>query len=77
MKPYHESYFSDNPTPPISQTQSAPPLHTSSQSSSSSAEMLPVEGLAASLHARILNNQSGNGKNETQISARRYANLIH
>ncbi|KAK0181553.1 hypothetical protein PV327_003828 [Microctonus hyperodae] len=72
IKPYHESYFADNPTTQMmNQTQPAAPLHSSSQSTSSANGDVPVEGLAASLHARILNNHSGNGKNEP-ANNRRY-----
>ncbi|KAF3423108.1 hypothetical protein E2986_06738 [Frieseomelitta varia] len=66
IKPYHESYFSDNPQ---SLTQAHPPssLHTSQ--AASNGELLPVEGLAASLHARILNNH--NTKTEPMLTTNR------
>ncbi|XP_072757242.1 histone-lysine N-methyltransferase, H3 lysine-79 specific isoform X3 [Anoplolepis gracilipes] len=70
IKPYHESYFSDNPAQSLTQSHSAPPLHSSSQTTSNG-ELLPVEGLAASLHARILNNHNNNGKTESSLSSNR------
>ncbi|XP_070150857.1 histone-lysine N-methyltransferase, H3 lysine-79 specific isoform X1 [Polyergus mexicanus] len=71
IKPYHESYFSDNPTQSLTQSHSAPPpLHSSSQATSNG-ELLPVEGLAASLHARILNNHNNSGKTESTLSSNR------
>ncbi|XP_014474310.1 PREDICTED: histone-lysine N-methyltransferase, H3 lysine-79 specific isoform X2 [Dinoponera quadriceps] len=55
IKPYHESYFtSDN----LSQSHPATSSLHSSQSTLNG-ELLAVEGLAASLHARILNNSNG------------------
>ncbi|XP_036146455.1 histone-lysine N-methyltransferase, H3 lysine-79 specific isoform X3 [Monomorium pharaonis] len=68
IKPYHESYFSDNPSQSLTQAHSAAsPLHSSQNASNG--ELLPVEGLAASLHARILNN--GSGKTESTVSGNR------
>ncbi|XP_012214481.1 histone-lysine N-methyltransferase, H3 lysine-79 specific [Linepithema humile] len=70
IKPYHESYFSD-PSQSLTQPHPAtPPLHSSQ--SASNGELLPVEGLAASLHARILNNHNNNGKTESTLSSRRF-----
>ncbi|XP_011860391.1 PREDICTED: histone-lysine N-methyltransferase, H3 lysine-79 specific isoform X2 [Vollenhovia emeryi] len=82
IKPYHESYFSDNPSQSLTQSHSSP-LHSSQ--GTSNGELLPVEGLAASLHARILNNHNnggggsgsgggnGGGKTEPALSSsRRY-----
>ncbi|KYN43096.1 Histone-lysine N-methyltransferase, H3 lysine-79 specific [Trachymyrmex septentrionalis] len=71
IKPYHESYFSDNPSQSLTQSHSAAsPLHSSQNTSNG--ELLPVEGLAASLHARILNHNSS-GKTESTLSgSRRY-----
>ncbi|XP_034942950.1 histone-lysine N-methyltransferase, H3 lysine-79 specific isoform X2 [Chelonus insularis] len=66
IKPYHESYFTDNSSQPIKQTQLAVSSHSSQSSTNGD---VPVEGLAASLHARILNNHSD--KNDT-INGRRY-----
>ncbi|KAE8746954.1 hypothetical protein FOCC_FOCC006374 [Frankliniella occidentalis] len=51
IKPYHESYFTDS-KPPLSSAK-AP----SRSESTPSADFAPVEGLAATLHARILNGQ--------------------
>lgn len=69
IKPYHESYFSD-PSQSLTQPHSAtPPLHSSQ--SASNGELLPVEGLAASLHARILNNHNNSSKTESTLSSRR------
>ncbi|XP_033226920.1 histone-lysine N-methyltransferase, H3 lysine-79 specific isoform X2 [Belonocnema kinseyi] len=62
IKPYHESYFSDNPTPPHTQSHPSSSMH--SNQSSSNGDGLPVEGLAASLHARIINNQNSSMKND-------------
>lgn len=62
MKPYHESYFSDNPTPPLTQSHTSSSHHSSQVSSNR--DGLPVEGLAASLHARIINNQNSNIKSD-------------
>ncbi|XP_077269579.1 DOT1 like histone lysine methyltransferase grappa isoform X2 [Temnothorax americanus] len=76
IKPYHESYFSDNPSQSLTQSHSAAsPLHSSQNTSNG--ELLPVEGLAASLHARILNNRNNNnnnnGKTESTLAgSRRY-----
>ncbi|KMQ86504.1 histone-lysine n- h3 lysine-79 specific [Lasius niger] len=71
IKPYHESYFSDNPAQSLTQSHSAPPpLHSSSQSTSNGGELSPVEGLAASLHARIMNHNN-NGKTEPTLSSNR------
>lgn len=71
IKPYHESYFTDNPAQSLTQSHSAPPpLHSSSQATSNG-ELLPVEGLAASLHARILNNHNNSGKTESTLSSNR------
>ncbi|KAL0132967.1 hypothetical protein PUN28_000591 [Cardiocondyla obscurior] len=72
IKPYHESYFSDNPSQTLTQSHSAAsPLHSSQNSSNG--ELLPVEGLAASLHARILNNHNNSSKTESTLpSSRRY-----
>lgn len=71
IKPYHESYFSDNPQS-LAQAHPPPSLHSSQ--AVSNGELLPVEGLAASLHARILNNH--NTKTEPMLStSRRYWNF--
>lgn len=73
IKPYHESYFSDNPSQSLTQAHPPPSLHTSQ--ATSTGELLPVEGLAASLHARILNNH--NTKTEPILTTnRRYQNFI-
>ncbi|XP_046599182.1 histone-lysine N-methyltransferase, H3 lysine-79 specific isoform X1 [Neodiprion lecontei] len=56
IKPYHESYFTDNPSQVP--TQSHPSLPIQSSQAATNGELLPVEGLAASLHARILNNHN-------------------
>jgi len=70
IKPYHESYFSDNPSQSLTQAHSAAsPLHSSQNTSNG--ELLPVEGLAASLHARILNNHNSSGKTESTLSGSR------
>lgn len=67
IKPYHESYFSDNPSQSLAQSHpTASSLHSSQ--STSNGELLPVEGLAASLHARILNNPNSSGKAESTLS---------
>lgn len=76
IKPYHESYFSDNP----SQSLTHPHPHSSSSihssQTSSNGELLPVEGLAASLHARILNNHNGTNKTDQVLPiARRYSKI--
>jgi len=70
MKPYHESYFSDNPPSSITQSRTTTPVVQSSQSTISNGEVAPLEGLAATLHARMLNNQSNHGtpKNEHSSS---------
>lgn len=71
IKPYHESYFSDSPSQSLTQSHSATsPLH-SSQNTSGNGELLPVEGLAASLHARILNNHNNSGKTESTLAGNR------
>ncbi|XP_024942062.1 histone-lysine N-methyltransferase, H3 lysine-79 specific isoform X2 [Cephus cinctus] len=74
IKPYHESYFADNPSQPS--TQPHPPTSLHSSQTSSNGELLPVEGLAASLHARILNNHNSNNstaKSDPSVaSSRRY-----
>lgn len=67
IKPYHESYFSDNPSQSLASSHSATPSMHSSQSTSNG-ELLPVEGLAASLHARILNNHNNSGKIEPALA---------
>ncbi|XP_044576542.1 histone-lysine N-methyltransferase, H3 lysine-79 specific isoform X2 [Cotesia glomerata] len=67
LKPYHESYFGDNSTQLIKQTQHTTVSHPS-QSSASNDDLQPVEGLAASLHARIINNHSD--KNESSNNRR-------
>ncbi|KAI4481422.1 hypothetical protein M0804_009542 [Polistes exclamans] len=79
IKPYHESYFSDNLTQSLTHSHSSSSIHSSQ--ASSNGELLPVEGLAASLHARILNNHNGTNKSDQvlHISRRfqpypRYAN---
>lgn len=73
IKPYHESYFTDNPSQSLAQTHPPSSLHSSQ--AGSNGEVLPVEGLAASLHARILNNH--NTKNESMLStSRRYRNFF-
>lgn len=67
IKPYHESYFSDNPSQSLTQSHpTASSLHSSQ--STPNGELLPVEGLAASLHARILNNPNSSGKTESTLS---------
>ncbi|XP_011696604.1 PREDICTED: histone-lysine N-methyltransferase, H3 lysine-79 specific isoform X2 [Wasmannia auropunctata] len=72
IKPYHESYFSDNPSQSLTSHSAASPLHSSQNTSNG--ELLgrePVEGLAATLHDRILNDS--NGKTESTLSgSRRY-----
>ncbi|XP_017758747.1 PREDICTED: histone-lysine N-methyltransferase, H3 lysine-79 specific isoform X1 [Eufriesea mexicana] len=67
IKPYHESYFSDNPSQSLTQAHPPPSLHSSQ--TTSNGELLPVEGLAASLHARILNNH--NTKTEPMLTTNR------
>ncbi|XP_076656962.1 DOT1 like histone lysine methyltransferase grappa isoform X3 [Halictus rubicundus] len=67
IKPYHESYFTDNPSQSLAQSHLPPSLHSSQ--AGSNGEVLPVEGLAASLHARILNNH--NAKTESMLSTNR------
>lgn len=70
IKPYHESYFSDNPC--SSMTQSHPPSSSmNSPQTQTNGEILPLEGLAASLHARILNNHGSSSKNDQIPSNRR------
>ncbi|XP_063981184.1 histone-lysine N-methyltransferase, H3 lysine-79 specific isoform X3 [Diachasmimorpha longicaudata] len=68
IKPYHESYFADNSSM-INQTQTTQPTASLHSSQGANGDV-PVEGLAASLHARILSNNHS-GKNET--NSRRYA----
>ncbi|XP_048510630.1 histone-lysine N-methyltransferase, H3 lysine-79 specific isoform X2 [Athalia rosae] len=74
IKPYHESYFTD--TPSQIPTQSHPSLPVQSSQTIANGELLPVEGLAASLHARLLNNQNtttSTVKSEpTVLGSRRY-----
>ncbi|XP_011339395.1 histone-lysine N-methyltransferase, H3 lysine-79 specific isoform X3 [Ooceraea biroi] len=70
IKPYHESYFSDNPSQSLASPYPATPSLHSSQNTSNG-ELLPVEGLAASLHARILNNHSNSGKAESALANNR------
>ncbi|XP_032663538.1 histone-lysine N-methyltransferase, H3 lysine-79 specific isoform X2 [Odontomachus brunneus] len=67
IKPYHESYFSDNVSQSQTQSHSTTPSLHSSQNVANG-ELLPVEGLAASLHARLLNNSNGNGKVDLPLS---------
>ncbi|KAG7203021.1 hypothetical protein KM043_010146 [Ampulex compressa] len=69
IKPYHESYFSDNPSQSLIQSHPPPSLHSSQ--ATSNGELLPVEGLAASLHARILNNHNSTTKSEPLLPTSR------
>lgn len=73
IKPYHESYFSDtkpliivNPTsdhkPPATGTTTEVCASKPHYSGSGSESFSPVEGLAATLHARIVGGQEGNSK---------------
>lgn len=57
IKPYHESYFADNP-----QQNRAPATAVNSPTAAppSTNGEVPLEGLAASLHARIVKTQNGN-----------------
>ncbi|KAK2583026.1 hypothetical protein KPH14_009069 [Odynerus spinipes] len=69
IKPYHESYFSDNPSQSLTHPHSSSSIHSSQ--TSSNGKLLPVEGLAASLHACILNNHNGTNKNDQVLSTTR------
>lgn len=53
IKPYHESYFTDNKPIVMATTSMAP--SPAAAATSESNNYAPVEGLAASLHARIIN----------------------
>lgn len=64
IKPYHESYFADNPPTQQHVNATAP--------AQNSGDMLPVEGLAASLHARILNTQGGKSEPTSGSGNRRW-----
>ncbi|XP_035724732.1 histone-lysine N-methyltransferase, H3 lysine-79 specific-like isoform X3 [Vespa mandarinia] len=73
IKPYHESYFSDNPSQSLTHSHSHSSSSIHSSQTSSNGELLPVEGLAASLHARILNNHNGTNKTDQVLPiARRF-----
>ncbi|XP_043683918.1 histone-lysine N-methyltransferase, H3 lysine-79 specific-like isoform X2 [Vespula pensylvanica] len=73
IKPYHESYFSDNPSQSLTHSHSLSSASIHSSQTSSNGELLPVEGLAASLHARILNNHNGTNKTDQVLPiARRF-----
>ncbi|KAF7381235.1 hypothetical protein HZH68_016110 [Vespula germanica] len=73
IKPYHESYFSDNPSQSLTHSHSHSSASIHSSQTSSNGELLPVEGLAASLHARILNNHNGTNKTDQVLPiARRF-----
>lgn len=80
IKPYHESYFSDNPSTSIGQLRTTTTTTSnvqSNQSTPSNGDIVPLEGLAATLHARMINNQSSNNstiKNESSSRDRRYLN---
>ena len=80
IKPYHESYFADNPSSSISQSHSNSSTVQSSQSTSANGEIVPLEGLAATLHARMLNNQNSNNSSKTEHSSssrdRRYDYIL-
>ncbi|XP_020295581.1 histone-lysine N-methyltransferase, H3 lysine-79 specific [Pseudomyrmex gracilis] len=69
IKPYHESYFLDNPSQSLTQSHpSVLPSHSSQ--GTLNGELLPVEGLAASLHARIVNiHNNNNNNNSSKIDA--------
>ncbi|XP_066587626.1 histone-lysine N-methyltransferase, H3 lysine-79 specific [Prorops nasuta] len=74
IKPYHESYFADNPSQQSLPPSSHPPVPLHAPQAAGNGEHLPVEGLAASLHARILRNQdnaSSSSKSEQIISSGR------
>ncbi|XP_057339475.1 histone-lysine N-methyltransferase, H3 lysine-79 specific-like isoform X3 [Microplitis mediator] len=76
LKPYHESYFADNSTQLIKQTQHTTVSHPS-QSSASNEDLQPVEGLAASLHARIVNNHSDKNESSNNRRYQPYARYVN
>lgn len=80
IKPYHESYFADNPSTSLGHQR--PTTTTSVQSSQSSASNgdMPLEGLAATLHARMIGNHNVNNSNnkaDHSSSSRRYLKVLY
>ncbi|KAJ8673459.1 hypothetical protein QAD02_004721 [Eretmocerus hayati] len=60
IKPYHESYFADNPSTSSSQPRATTPSIQNSQANPANGDIVPLEGLAATLHARMINQNSNN-----------------